>query len=98
MKITLNFCQFIDNWPESRKEQFSYEGKNALFEYLEGYEESTGEELEFDPVAICCDYTEYKNLKEVLENYDNIKNLEDLEDNTQVIKIEGKEGLIIQQF
>ena len=30
MKMTLNFNQFIDNWPESRKEQFSYEGKRAL--------------------------------------------------------------------
>jgi hypothetical protein len=30
---------------------FSYEGTKALFEYFEQYEQDTGEEMEFDPVA-----------------------------------------------
>jgi hypothetical protein len=34
-----------------------------LFDYLEEYEESTGEDIEFDMVALCCDYTEYENLE-----------------------------------
>lgn len=61
MIMTLNFSQFYDNWPESRKGQFSYEGLKALFDYLEEYEDSTDEKIEFDPIAICCDYTEYDN-------------------------------------
>jgi hypothetical protein len=42
IKQTMNFYSFCDNWPESRKDQFSYEGKKALFEYLENYSEETG--------------------------------------------------------
>jgi hypothetical protein len=37
------------------KNQFSYKGLNALFEYLEEYEESTGEEIDFDVIALCYD-------------------------------------------
>ena len=98
MKMTLNFSEFVDNWPESRKDQFTYEGKKALFEYLEEYEESTGEEIEFDPVALCCEYTEYENLEEVKNSYPDIKTMEDLKDKTQVIEIEGKDSFIIQNY
>jgi hypothetical protein len=42
---------------------FSYEGTKALFEYFEQYEQDTGEQMEFDPVAIRCDFDEYENLK-----------------------------------
>jgi hypothetical protein len=69
MKMTMNFSQFLDNWYESRKNQFSYEGKKALFEYLENYEEETGEQIEFDCIALCCDYTEYKNAMEAAQEY-----------------------------
>jgi len=98
MKMTLNFSQFIDNWPQDRKDQFSYEGKRALFEYLEQYEEDTGEEIEYDPIALCCEYTEYDNIEAVKADYSNIESLEDLKDHTQVIEIENSDKLIIQQY
>lgn len=98
MKIIVNFNQFCDSFSESRKNQFSYGGKRALFEYLEELEEGTGEEIELDCVALCCEYTEYKDLDELKENYNNIETMEDLIDNTQVIEIEGEEGFIIQNF
>lgn len=41
-----------------RKDQFSYEGLSVLFDYLEQYEEDTGQEIDLDVVALCCDYTE----------------------------------------
>ena len=41
-----------------RKDQFSYEGRAALFDYLEQLEQDTGQELELDVVALCCDYYE----------------------------------------
>lgn len=61
MKKTINFNDFVDSFSEDRKNQFSYEGKKALFEYLEQYEEDTGEEIELDTIALCCEYTEYDN-------------------------------------
>lgn len=59
MKITVSFYDFERAFADAgRKDQFSYEGKKALFEYLEQYEEDTGEELELDVIALCCDYYE----------------------------------------
>lgn len=79
--MILNFSQFCDNWPEDRKDQFSYEGKRALFEYLEEYEDATGESMEFDPIALCCEYSEYDSATEAANQYsefiDNEKDEED---------------------
>jgi len=87
MKQIINFSQFCDGFPDSYKDNFTYEGKKALFEYLESYEEETGEELEFDPIALCSEYTEYKDLKELQNCYPDIESLDELENYTQVIKI-----------
>ena len=67
--MTMNFSQFIDNWPESRKNQFTYPAMRALFEHLEEYEESTGEKLEFDPIALCCEYTEFDSAWDAMQQY-----------------------------
>ena len=96
--MTMNFSQFIDNWPKDRKEQFTYPAMRALFDYLEEYEESTGEKVEFDPVALCCEYTEYENLAELQKDYTDIKDMDDLKDHTQVIEIENSEAFIIQNY
>ena len=58
MKTTVSFYDFRRDFEECRPNNFSYVGLTILFEYLEEYEESTGEELEFDVIAICCDFTE----------------------------------------
>jgi hypothetical protein len=51
-----------------RKDQFSYEGLAVLFDYLEELEASTGQELELDVIALCCDYYE-SSTEEIIENY-----------------------------
>lgn len=94
----VNFNDFQDAFSGQYKDNFSYEGKLALFDYLEEFERDTGEPLELDSVAIACDYTEYKNLKELQENYRDIKSMEDLENNTTVIPIDGSNGFIIQDY
>jgi hypothetical protein len=77
---------------------FSREGATALFEYFEQYEQDTGEQMEFDPVAIRCDFDEYENLQEIKENYQDIETLEDLQNHTTVIEIPNSDRLIIQAF
>jgi hypothetical protein len=74
------------------------EGAKALFEYFEQYEQDTGEQMEFDPVAIRCDFDEYENLQEIKENYQDIETLEDLQNHTTVIEIPNSDRLIIQAF
>jgi hypothetical protein len=69
MKQTIMFGDFCDSFSEDRKNTFSYEGKKALFNYLEQYEEETGEELELDPIALCCEYSEYNSAYEAMKEY-----------------------------
>lgn len=108
MKTTVNNYQFHRAFEEmNRKANFSYAGLNALFEYLEQYEEETGEEIELDVIAICCDFTEYENLAEFQADYGTeYETIDDIRDNTTVIDIDldkdedGNEdgSFIIQNF
>lgn len=41
-----------------RGNYFSYEGLAMLLDYFEQYEDDTGEEIELDVIAICCDFDE----------------------------------------
>ena len=54
MKQTVNFGDFSDAFCDmDRMENFSPEGLQALFNYIEGYEEDTGVETELDVIALC---------------------------------------------
>lgn len=53
---------------EERKNQFSYNGLVALYEYLEEMEEDIGP-MEFDPIALCCEYTEFATAWEAMKQY-----------------------------
>lgn len=69
MKTTVSLYDFERAFLDAgRKDQFSYEGLKALFDYLEEYEESTGEEIELDVVALCCDYSE-DTIEDIANNY-----------------------------
>ena len=51
-----------------RMDQFSYEGLEVLFDYLDNLSEDTGEPIELDPVALCCEYYE-SSIQELIDNY-----------------------------
>lgn len=56
---TVGFCDFCDAFRNmKRNEEFSYDGKRALFDYLEQYSNAVGEPVELDIIALCCDYNE----------------------------------------
>ena len=75
MKQTINFYEFAAQFQSIRPNNFSREGLIALWEYLEEWEESTGEEMEFDVIALCCDFTEYESLADYKQDYsDDIEN------------------------
>lgn len=89
---------------------FTYEGSMALFKYFEQYEEDTGERIELDVIAICCDWAEYTP-EELVSEYgsyldrdDDIEDSEyaeklakELTDRTTVIEC-GNGNFIIQAF
>jgi hypothetical protein len=70
MKTSIDQYQFASWFEQHRPNNFSYKGRQALFEMLESYENDTGEEIEFDPIALCCEYTEYEDMEEFWQDYD----------------------------
>lgn len=98
MKQTVNFSEFTDRFRDmNRDNNFSYEGKRALFDYLEQCEEDTGEEIELDIIGLCCEYTEYANLKEFQSEYsDEYETMDSIENKTTVIRINDDAFLIVQ--
>jgi len=69
MKTTLSTSEAADILFNDKNANWSYNGSIALVEHLEEYEESTGEELEFDYVAIRCDFAEWDSLQEWAVDY-----------------------------
>tara|TARA_R110000765_G_scaffold76164_1_gene149217 strand:+ start:699 stop:998 length:300 start_codon:yes stop_codon:yes gene_type:complete len=99
MKTEVNFYTFKNWFNTNRPNNFSDNGIKALWNMLEEYEDSTGEEIEFDPIALCCEYSEYDNMKEFHEDYnkEEYPDIESIENNTMVWEF-GVESFIIQQF
>ncbi len=96
-KVSLN--DFLEEFKKyERDEQFSYEGKKALFNYLNELAENIGESIELDIIGLCCDFIEYSNLKEFNDDYQlDIDDVEDINNYTIVIQID-EERFIIQVF
>ena len=101
MKQNVTEYDFIDGFMKIRPNNFSRNGLQHLYDYLIELEEGIGEELEFDVIAICCDFSEYKDFNEIKEAYD-VKGLTDddvrewLDYNTSWIECD--DSIIIQQF
>lgn len=106
MKTTLTTSQAAHELLRDSNAAWSRAGAFALIEYLEQLEEDTGETIEFDPVAIRCDYSEHSSALEAAleqgfeptekDNPSQREAMEFLRWNTQVIEFEG--GVIIQNF
>lgn len=99
MKQTISFSQFTDAFRGmNRDNHFSYKGMRALFDYLEQYEDDTGEEIELDVIALCCEYSEYASLGEFQSDYStDYETIEDIECATTVIRVDDT-AFIIQAF
>jgi hypothetical protein len=91
MKTTVNFSEFRDIFQQIRPDNFSYQGQKILFYYFEEYEESTGEEIELDVIAICCDFSE-DSFENIADQYGIELDLEMDEDYQKQQVIEHLEG------
>ena len=108
MKDTLSTNQIVDRLYSDDYAGWSYNGACALAEYLEELEDETGQEMEFDRVAIRCQYSEYEGAFEAAVEYgfepDEEEDTDEqeesalrwLQDRMSVIVFDG--GVIIQDF
>lgn len=109
MKTTVNFYLFRDAF-SCRPDNFTYEGLSILFDHLTAYEDDTGEELELDPIAFCCEYAE-STYSDIARDYDiDLSDCETDEDRQQAIinylndktticgELEDGQTIVFQQF
>ena len=69
MKQTVDKSSFIEAFRAyNRYDQFGGEALGVLFDYLEGYEEDCGQELELDVIALCCDFSA-DTVEDIASNY-----------------------------
>jgi hypothetical protein len=69
MKTTVSVYDFHREFASIRPNNFTRAGLNILFDYFDEYEQDTGEEMELDVIAICCDFTE-STWQEIASSYD----------------------------
>ncbi len=96
------FNDFLEEFKKyGREDQFSYEGKRALYNYLNELSEDIGEPIELDVIGICCEFTEYDSLEAFNNAYgytiDEISSIDEIGYYTTVIPIDD-ESFIIQDF
>jgi len=80
---------------------FTYDATEALYDYYEDLSDGLSEPIEFDPIAIRCEWSEYDTLAEAYEQYrvynDTVSKdemLEYFEDNTQIIELDNGHVLV----
>lgn len=102
-----NWLKNSDNYSNN----FSLEGAKALQEYYDNLSDELDEQIEFDPIAWCCEFTEYDSVQDAYsEHYGDDSDLpreqrrttkeqqmEYFEDNTTVIQLDNG-GVLIQVF
>ena len=69
-----------------RENQFSREALNLLFGWFEQYEEETGEAIELDVIAICCEFSE-EDWDDIADNYSiDLSDCDDDDDKEQTVE------------
>lgn len=80
----------------NRLENFSYEARQILFDYLQDLAETTEEPLELDVIGICCDFSEYASLEEYNKEYGTThESWEAVGHNKNVMMLSG-DGAVVQ--
>jgi len=107
-QVTKN--SFIDAFKRSScSTLFSYDALEAIYEYLEDYSQDSGEDVELDIVAICCDWSEMTwqdvamsygvDLSQCIDDDERIGEVESfLFDNTQSMALPDGESFVFVQF
>ena len=70
MKQNVNRYDFERAFSDmGRGTNFTYEGRNALFDYLEELEDGCDMEIELDVIGLCCEYSEHDTALEAAKEY-----------------------------
>jgi hypothetical protein len=82
MKTSVSKSDFIREFNDyGRVSNFGIDGLEALYDYLTELEDDTGEELELDVIALCCDFNRYDSIELYNADYNtDYKNFQDIDE------------------
>ena len=104
MKQTINLSQFRDEFNAIRPNNFTFEGLEILYDYVE----EMIPDFDLDVIALCCDYSE-ASIKELIDSYDidldgvhpemiDEKVLDFINDNSIVLGVTYDGSIVYQSF
>jgi hypothetical protein len=95
--ISINDFQraFIDF---GRGNQFSNEGLDGLYEYLEEAFDDTGEEYELDVIALCCEFSEYNSKEEYYAQYGDYGKSDRVDCDENIVAELYSGGIIVREW
>lgn len=80
----------------SYSNNFSLEGAKAVQASMEEYSEETGENIEFDPVAWCVEFSEYESLKDFNDQQGTkFTSWEEVQGETQVVPLDNGGAVVV---
>jgi hypothetical protein len=92
----IGFYQFEQAFKNAdRMDNFSYPGLRVLFNSLEEYSDSTGENVELDVIALCCDYRE-ETAVDIAEDYS--IDLSDADSDLEGEELEQAKADIVREY
>ena len=66
MKQNISESDFINAFKDyNREDNFSYEGLKVLYNWIEEIDPN----FELDVIGLCCDFSEFENVKDYLNDY-----------------------------
>lgn len=81
-----------------RADNFGYKGWRAIGDYLEESSEDTGEDIEVDIIAICCEYSMAESADSVFYDYDHLHGVDLPEEETWEEMSEDEKLETIEDF
>jgi hypothetical protein len=88
MKKTLSQEDFVDGFDScGRGNQFTRAARRWLFDYYIEIEDGGCEEMEYDPIAVCCEWTEYETAKEFIDAFEEHLDGDEEDEDTKVANI-----------
>ena len=89
---------FADILSRNRDNGFSFAGAAALHGYLEELSEGSGEDIEFDTVALRCEYSEYETYREYAETLGWEPREEEEDRESEAKEYAGRHGDVVAEF
>ncbi len=91
---TVNFSRFCDAFYNACcNDQFSYDAKRIIFDYIDEMSDDCGNDIELDVVGICCEYDEL-HYETVISLYSNMLDVSEIDKNDEQALIKAVEEFL----